>query len=209
MNTPESDTNEITFVLKAYEECWEQARHIDEFMERMPRFFIVVAGSVIAGVTALIQFSKVTDVTFTFVGSGLVVLALLGLFSSLTIPRYRIIRNSYFNTIYSLNKYFVDRNETLGKYFNYPMQVGGEFKSYYILGIDFYRFMVMAIINTAIFSMGLYSVGHSPMLKQLFTEENVAFSISMSWQEILGSCVFFLINVGFYYLAIRYYRRKS
>jgi len=211
LDKPSSNTNDISFVLKAYEECWEQARHVDEFMERMPRFFIIVAGSVIAGVAALIQFSKVPNVTFIFIGLGLIILSLIGFFASLTIPRYRMIRNSYFNSIYSLNKYFVDQNETLRSYFKYPLQIGGEFKLYYTPGIDFFRFMIMAIINTAIFSIGLYASNHSLLLTELFTEESqlMVSSIYFHWFEIVGASAFMLLNLAFYYLIIGYYKRKN
>ena len=40
--------SDITMLFKMYDQSWAQARHMDEYMERIPRFFLIVVGAVIA-----------------------------------------------------------------------------------------------------------------------------------------------------------------
>lgn len=192
---------ETSFMFKVYEESWAQARHVDEYMERVPRFFLIVVGAVVAATAAVIQLSELSSFTFLLGGIGLFVLAWIGFVASLTIPRYRVIRNSYFNAIYLIHKYFTDKADGLEKYLG--LQIGGTFKGYrHPLRVDFFRFIMMVIMDSSLFATGVYVMQNAKTLTdQLY--------ITMSWQWALPVVVFILFHVSMYFLIIGYYQPKK
>lgn len=200
--TEKSIQSSVVFLLKEYEECWAQARHIDEYMERMPRFFLIVVGAVTAAIAALIRFSELTSLTFVVGGIGLIILALVGFFASLTIPRYRVIRTSYFNAIYLIHKYFADKEEDLKKYIG--LQIGGTFKGYLNpFRVDFFRYMMMVIMDSSLMAAGLYSLQNSQALASQLTV-----ALEFSW-TVIGGTVFFGLHICVYFLLILCYMPKQ
>ena len=206
METPETTEKSIqpnvAFLLKEYEECWAQARHIDEYMERMPRFFLIVVGAVTAAIAALIRFSELTSLTFVVGGIGLIILALVGFTASLTIPRYRVIRNSYFNATYLIHKYFVDKTEDLRNYIG--LQIGGTFEGYrHPLRVDFFRFMMMVIMDSSLMAAGLYALQNSRALATSLP--TVPWLV---WALPVECVVFSALHVYAYFYIIKFYEPK-
>jgi len=190
------------FLLKVYEESWAQARHVDEYMERMPRFFLVVVGAVTAAVAALIRFSELTSLTFVVGGIGLIILALIGFTASLTIPRYRVIRNRYFNATYLIHKYFADKEEDLKKYIG--LQIGGTFKGYrHPLRVDFFRFMMMVIMDSSLMAAGLYVLQNSQALVSQLPMEPW-----LLWALPVECIAFFALHICAYFCIIKYYESE-
>ena len=200
--TKKSEKPDVGFLLKEYEELWAQARHVDEYMERVPRFFLVVVGATAATITALIRFSTPSSSSFFIGGIVLSVLALIGFFASLTIPRYRVIRLGYFNATYLIRKYFVDKREELRKYMWFP--AGGTFEGYrHVLRIDFFRFMMMAIMDSSLMFAGLYAVRNSQVLVNLN-----GLMPPLGWVLPAGVS-FFAMHLGFYFYIIKFYEDKD
>ncbi|MCJ7791901.1 MAG: hypothetical protein MUP49_05795 [Dehalococcoidia bacterium] len=193
----------VTFLLKEYEEQWAQARHVDEYMERVPRFFLIVVGATVAAVTTLIRFAELTSFSFIAGGIGLILLALIGLMASLTIPRYRVIRNSYFNATYLIRKYFVDRAQELRNYMWWP--IGGTFEGYSsIVRVDFFRFMMMVIMDSGLMLAGLYAVQNSQALAN--SDPSVWWLV---WALPFEMITFVGLHFCLYFLIIKHYEAKD
>jgi len=190
------------FILKLYEESWLQARHIDEYMDRVPRFFLIIVGAITTIIAAAIQFSEINDSVVKVLGIGLLILAFIGLFASLTIPRYRTIRNEYFNAVYAIHKYYSDKIENLKDYIG--LQIGGIFEGYLNpIRVDFFRFLIMVLLDTSLFGAGLYAIQQSEPLV------NRDFSIIPSCSWIIVVIFFFTLHISLYFLIVRYYKPKT
>lgn len=195
--------SEVAFLLKEYEELWAQARHVDEYMERVPRFFLIVVGATVAAITAIIQFGELTRSSFLAVGCILMVLALIGSTASLTIPRYRTIRNGYFNATYLIRKYFVDSAQVLRNYMWFP--IGGTFEGYrHPLRVDFFRFMMMTIMDSALMFAGLYILQNSQALAN--AESVVSW---LPWALTPEMLVFVGLHTYAYFGIVKYYEDKD
>ena len=208
METPETETaneprqSNIAFLLKEYEELWAQARHVDEYMERVPRFFLTVVGAATAAITALIQFSDRSSFLFAAGGIALILLSLIGFIASLTIPRYRVIRLGYFNATYLIRKYFVNKAAELRNFMWFPIE--GTFKGYYQpLRIDFFRFTMMAIMDSSLMFAGLYAVWNSEALAN--PDQSVLYLI---WALSVG-ILFFAIHYCLYFFIIWFYEKDD
>jgi len=168
----------------------------------MPRFFLVVVGAVIAAIAALIRFSELTSLTFVVGGIGLIILALVGFTASLTIPRYRVIRNSYFNATYLIHKYFADKTEDLRNYIG--LQIGGTFEGYrHPLRVDFFRFMMMVIMDSSLMATGLYALQNSRALATSLP--TVPWLV---WALPVECVVFSALHVYAYFYIIKFYEPK-
>lgn len=191
-----------SFLLKEFEEAWAQARHVDEYMERVPRLFLIVVGAVLAAGAALVRFSDVGYSAYLFMGIGFCFLALIGFTAALTIPRYRVIRNRYFNAMYQVRKYFCVNNPGLETYLWLP--VGGLFSGYYgPLRVDFFRFLMMVLMDSGLLAAGLFVVQNIEVLSA-----QSMLILTPVW-AVRGFIVSVLIHLGFYFFIIWFYKRSE
>ena len=129
---------------------WLQARHLDEFQDRVPRLFLLVVGAVLAAGAAFARGEEFSTDLHLLAGIALTVLAFVGFFASLSIPRFRVIRIEYFNSMIVIRRYFKTRFPEIGSSLWFP--TSGLFDGYG-KGIfdgyrdfrrnDFFRFLMM------------------------------------------------------------------
>lgn len=157
--------------------------------------------AVTAAIAALVRLSELSSFIFFLGGIGLVILACIGFVASLTIPRYRVIRNSYFNAMYLIHKYFTEKANVLENYLG--LQIGGKFKGYlHPLRVDFFRFLMMVIMDSSLLAAGVYAIQNARALAdQLY--------VPPSWQWYLPLIAFIVLHVSAYFLIIGYYKPKD
>ena len=84
---------------------------------------------------------------------------------------------------------------------------------YSIAGIDFFRFMIMTIINTTIIGAGLYSGNNAKDLSEILVKQDsnttANIALSFSKQDLALTIIFFVVSVTLYFLAIWYYRKRQ
>lgn len=201
----QSRQSDIALMLKAYEESWTQVRHVDEFGDRVPRFFLIVVGAVTAALAVMIRLSELGSSAFEVAGIILIILAFVGLVASFTIPRYRVIRNKYFEAIYHIHKYFVDKRAELKNYLK--LQIGGSFKGYYHpLRVDFFRFLMMVIMDSGLIAAGLYVLENSEALAGV---GDMVSPRQWIWHPHILLVVFISAHIGAYFGIIWWYKHKE
>lgn len=205
----DKDEERVAFLLKEYDQLWDQARHVDEFQDRVPRLFIVVVGAVLAAGAFFAREATPSAEVHRLGGASLVALALVGLLASLSIPRFRVIRNEYWNAIIAIRGHFKRRlgDELKGSLW-FP--TSGIFDSYATGWFnayrdyrrnDFFRFLMMIVIDSGLLGLGMMLITNPRLLSSSTTD-------ALWWVAGLsaaGSAVIHL--VGFYWI-VGYYLGK-
>lgn len=203
------DEERVTFLLKEYDQLWSQARHVDEFQERVPRLFIVVVGAVLAASVFFAREATPSADAHRLGGASLVAIALVGLFASLSIPRFRVIRNEYWNGIIAIRGYFKRRfGDELSGSLWFP--TSGVFDGY-ATGLwdgyrdfrrnDFFRFLMMVVIDSGLLGLGIFLITNPQLLSSTPTD-------ALWWPAGLSAAGGAVIHLIAFYWIVNYYRGK-